>query len=82
VRSDSGVGLGLAAKPLVCGSDSTLVVAPFEPVHDVRTRVKHFVKAMPTPARSEFVCNISAFIASDAQARVWPQIISWLKSQG
>src|SRR5262245_62687789 len=27
------------SKPLVCGSDSTLAVAPFEPAHDeVRTR--------------------------------------------
>src|SRR5262249_48651390 len=32
-------GLALAAKPLVCGSDSTLAVAPFEPAHhEVCTR--------------------------------------------
>src|SRR5262249_33261283 len=32
-------GFGLAAKPLVCGSDSTLAVATFEPAHhEVRTR--------------------------------------------
>jgi hypothetical protein len=35
----SGGGFGLAAKPLVCGSDSTLAVASFEPANDeVRTR--------------------------------------------
>src|SRR5262249_29980181 len=38
-RPDSGGGFGLAAKPLVCGSDSTLAVATFEPAHhEVRTR--------------------------------------------
>src|SRR6516165_3628487 len=39
VRPDSGGGFGLAAKPLVCGSDSTLAVATFEPAHhEMRTR--------------------------------------------
>src|SRR5499433_701796 len=39
VWPDSGGGLALAAKPLVCGSDSTLAVATFEPAHhEVRTR--------------------------------------------
>src|SRR5215472_500844 len=38
-RPDSGGGFGLAAKPLVCGSDSTLAVVTFEPAHhEVRTR--------------------------------------------
>src|SRR5436190_19491148 len=32
-------GFGLAAKPIVCGSDSALAVAAFEPAHhEVRTR--------------------------------------------
>ena len=39
LRPNSGGGLGLAAKPLVCSSDSTLAVATFEPAHhEVRTR--------------------------------------------
>src|SRR5262249_13384635 len=39
VRPSSGGGFGLAAKPVVCASDSTLAVAPFKPPHhEVRTR--------------------------------------------
>jgi hypothetical protein len=38
-RPDSGGGFGLAAKRLVCGSNSAFAVAPFEPANDeVRTR--------------------------------------------
>ena len=38
MRPASGGGFGLAAKPLVCGLDSTLAVAPFKPAHDGRRR--------------------------------------------
>jgi hypothetical protein len=34
VRPDSGGGFGLAAKRLVCDSDTTLAVASFEPAND------------------------------------------------
>src|SRR5262249_7602049 len=44
-RCSSGGGFGLAAKPLVCGLNSTLAVAPFEPTHD-EVRPRHLLEVV------------------------------------
>ena len=41
----SGGGFGLAAKPLVCGSDGILAIASFEPPHD-EVRPRHLLEVV------------------------------------
>jgi hypothetical protein len=41
----SGGGFGLAAKPLVCGSDGILSMASFEPAHD-EVRPRHLLEVV------------------------------------